>query len=1075
MTTANLLAGSQTSFKDDSAAQTIGIQIFYCLADASEMASGSRKYNVTVSIEIGSSKIQAAYRINKGKASTTIRGGTEGNGLQRIKLLPLRALCEDEIRALYSQTGDAIAGIKQALDSWPSEVLGYTDVRTVVRRIYEIAKATVDGSLSSEEIGDKWTWSKTVLVVPVLWTQADERSVIIQKLLEEEAEKAGIPGGTIEFESDVEAVLAVILQNRLKLLPKLNHKSRVMIADFGEQYHAFAAFEIRPESTLEVFPISRPYGDRGGIGNLWKKLCSWPVDASQALAVRNAFCKWPDVDAVDPRSGKVFPKKEVDGMFQDAFREALDNLDSEMGKVGNLQYLAVVGAAPAASVKVQSMIQDIASKHDTEVRFVHGEESRRGADNDDRTRTGSLRTDNGIDACKGAVIPWPKWIATEELQAACFGLAVQDSGNSAGNDNKRTDGHIEDIVLPSKLWGESFQFFENKFEAIQIAPEAKSVTLFPVYLSLKEESVVLPKQSKDTNREARSTTGATYMDPIKIRFNARSEGFITYRFCPGSEAERIILEVIHPRDYRRLEFVVSRERWRIVLELCEDHSLSSYDFQNSIFAIGFGGGRAFKVVWDQGVPQKSQPCWPNDKWKTWTLYRRPELPNRLRIGRGGSSWATAGFCPVFHFDAPELSRRDRLVLEMLSIKGSHSSLKLRITVLDGEPPKTLLLTINLEEAAPLPLDCWQELKEIFSKWRVRGRAAVRNDKRFDWLQVCDIPCLPLQRDSAQAVLKKVHSTSFEDDDDKQNDATSNGPPDSSRSIHHNSSLERSPSPCSSEKGCNMEPKCPGIRSTGEETPGRAYVEPERPPSPEHLPSRPPTPYCAANSGIEFSGPVSPVEEALTEDEGERLSDEIINSCLKDILQKREDTLLLNTFFYIRLCKKNGGISNQEIRKFDLFSKGYRFVVIPIFDESQKHWRIAVMCDLASAVSGGTDRALPHGNANTSQRPIVITMDSVFDEEVGVKKPLQGFLVQAAKTGPIPIEADIDLLEVRAQHLPKQDNNYDCGVYILGYMKLFFQDPDVAIKRILAKEDLGWKLDISAERSAIQDTMDKVGQ
>ncbi|KAH7132889.1 hypothetical protein EDB81DRAFT_905104 [Dactylonectria macrodidyma] len=1066
MTTANLLAESQTSFKDDSAAQTIGIQIFCCVVDASEMASGSRKYNVTVSIEIGSSKIQAAYRINNDKASTTIRGGTEGNGLQRIKLLPLRALCEDEIRALYSQTGDAIAGIKQALDSWPSESLGYTDVRTVVRRIYEIVKATVVGSLSSEEIGDKWTWSKTVLVVPVIWTQADERSMLIQKLLEEEAEKAGISKETIEFESDVEAVLAVILQNRL------NHKSRVMIADFGEQYHAFAAFEVRPDSTLKVLPISRPYGNRGGIGNLWKKLCSWPVDASQALAVRNAFCMWPDVDAVDPRSGKVFPKKEVDGMFQDAFREALDNLDSEMGKVGDLQYLVVVGAAPASNVKVQSMIEDIASKHDTEVCFVHGEESRRGANYDDRTHTGSLRTDNSIDACKGAVLPWPKWIATDELQAACFGLAVQDSGNSAQWGNKRTDGHIEDIFLPSKLWGESF---ENKFEAIQIAPEAKSVTLFPLYLSLKEESVVLPKQSKDTNREARSTTGATYMDPIKIRFNACSEGFITYRFCPGSEAERIILEVIHPRDYRRLEFVVSRERWRIVLELCEDLSPPSYDFQNSIFAIGFGGGRAFKVVWDQGVPQESQPCWPNDKWKTWTLYRRPELPNGLRIGRGGSSWSTAGFCPVFHFDAPELSRKGRLVLKMISIEGSHSALELHITVLGGESPKIFKASINWEEAAPSPLYFLEEPKDIVPKRHVRGRAAVRNEKRFDWLQVCYIPCSPLQRDGAQAVLEKLHSTSSSDDDE-QRDATSNGPPDTSSFNYYYSILERSLSPCSSEEGWNMERKCPDILlSTREETPGRAYVEPERPPSPEDLPSRPPTPYCAANSDIEFSGSGSPVEEALTEDEGERLSDEIINSCLKDILQKREDTLLLNTFFYIRLCKKNGGISNQEIRKFDLFSKGYRFVVIPIFDESQKHWRIAVMCDLASAVSGGTDRALPHGNANTSQRPIVITMDSVFDEEVGVKKPLQGFLVQAAKTGPIPIEADIDLLEVRAQHLPKQDNNYDCGVYILGYMKLFFQDPDVAIKRILAKEDLGWKLDISAERSAIQDTMDKVGQ
>ncbi|KAL6402824.1 hypothetical protein AUP68_14023 [Ilyonectria robusta] len=262
-----------------------------------------------------------------------------------------------------------------------------------------------------------------------------------------------------------------------------------------------------------------------------------------------------------------------------------------MGKARELQYLVVVGATPASNDEVQSMIRGVAGKHDTEVCFAQSEESRRGANGDDRAHTGSLQTDSSINACKGAVIPWPKWTATGELQAACFGLAVQDSRkrNSAENGNKTgTDGHIEDIILPSKLWGETFEQFESKFEAIRIAPEAQSVTLFPVYLSLKEESAVLPKRSKDTGREAWSTKGATYMDPIKIGFDARSQGFITYRFCRGSKAERIILEVIHPLGYRRLEFVVSRERWRLVLELCKDDSPSSYDIQKSIFAIGFG-------------------------------------------------------------------------------------------------------------------------------------------------------------------------------------------------------------------------------------------------------------------------------------------------------------------------------------------------------------------------------------------------------------------------------------------------------------------------------------------------------
>lgn len=186
---------------------------------------------------------------------------------------------------------------------------------------------------------------------------------------------------------------------------------------------AFAAFEIRPESTLKVFPISQLCGGRG------------------------------------------------------AFGEALDKLDSEMGKARELQYLVVVGATPASNDEVQSMIRGVAGKHDTEVCFAQSEESRRGANGDDRAHTGSLQTDSSINACKGAVIPWPKWTATGELQAACFGLAVQDSRkrNSAENGNKTgTDGHIEDIILPSKLWVGSLPSTSHKY-VLNLTPTGRDV------------------------------------------------------------------------------------------------------------------------------------------------------------------------------------------------------------------------------------------------------------------------------------------------------------------------------------------------------------------------------------------------------------------------------------------------------------------------------------------------------------------------------------------------------------------------------------------------------------------------
>lgn len=147
------------------------------------------------------------------------------------------------------------------------------------------------------------------------------------------------------------------------------------------------------------------------------------------------------------------------------------------------------------------------------------------------------------------------------------------------------------------------------------------------------------------------------------------------------------------------------------------------------------------------------------------------------------------------------------------------------------------------------------------------------------------------------MLKKRYSTPFKDDEDEQSDVTHNdrldtsgsnyyrrqtsreedfqrdqsrGPHEcetnSDRGNSHNSGLERPPSPCSSEKGCNLKPKCPGILdSTGRETPGRAYVPSEGSCGSGNL-SRPPTPYCAVSLDGKSSRSASPVKETLSKDD-----------------------------------------------------------------------------------------------------------------------------------------------------------------------------------------------------------------
>lgn len=88
---------------------------------------------------------------------------------------------------------------------------------------------------------------------------------------------------------------------------------------------------------------------------------------------------------------------------------------------------------------------------------------------------------------------------------------------------------------------------------------------------------------------------------------------------------------------------------------------------------------------------------------------------------------------MINFKAPKLSRKDRLVFVMLPSEGNRSRPQLYVNVRGGELLKILETNINWEDAAPLPLDRSQDLKETFCEQRVRGLPAVLNEKRFDWL------------------------------------------------------------------------------------------------------------------------------------------------------------------------------------------------------------------------------------------------------------------------------------------------------------------------------------------------------
>ncbi|WAO93911.1 ULP-PROTEASE domain-containing protein [Fusarium falciforme] len=113
-------------------------------------------------------------------------------------------------------------------------------------------------------------------------------------------------------------------------------------------------------------------------------------------------------------------------------------------------------------------------------------------------------------------------------------------------------------------------------------------------------------------------------------------------------------------------------------------------------------------------------------------------------------------------------------------------------------------------------------------------------------------------------------------------------------------------------------------------------------------------------------------------------------------------------------------------------------------------------------SGGTQKF-------SIDEPRIITLDSLGSAHSPTCKCLRDYLVEEAKHKK-GVEITTPPGGMTARNIPEQDNYCDCGVFVLGYMEHFLQDPDEAVRKLLQKEQTNWNIRPSQIRKKVRNLL-----
>ncbi|OAQ27071.1 cysteine proteinase [Linnemannia elongata AG-77] len=149
----------------------------------------------------------------------------------------------------------------------------------------------------------------------------------------------------------------------------------------------------------------------------------------------------------------------------------------------------------------------------------------------------------------------------------------------------------------------------------------------------------------------------------------------------------------------------------------------------------------------------------------------------------------------------------------------------------------------------------------------------------------------------------------------------------------------------------------------------------------------------------------------------------------------EQVYIFNTFFYQRLLSKpvKGATSSYNsiknwTAKVDIFSKKY--IIVPIHENL--HWYLVVIVNPGLLLQ----------MAETIEQPYILCLDSLGGTHPTVFKVLRSYLQQEllARKG---LDLALTTKEIAGKYsskCPKQENLWDCGVYLLHYAEVFLRNP-----------------------------------
>jgi hypothetical protein len=207
------------------------------------------------------------------------------------------------------------------------------------------------------------------------------------------------------------------------------------------------------------------------------------------------------------------------------------------------------------------------------------------------------------------------------------------------------------------------------------------------------------------------------------------------------------------------------------------------------------------------------------------------------------------------------------------------------------------------------------------------------------------------------------------------------------------------------------------------------------------------------------------------DDDERLTNETFNYCMKSLLESSAVTskiFVLSSFFYTNLQRgssdtiDHGSVSRWPGNQGCLSLYDAEYLLLPIYDETIQHWFLVI----AGNVTPG-ERLLAGAIDAQRSTAFVTVLDSLGSrpEHMRVANHIRSYICLEACTK-FDMEFDESCIEIK---LPKQvlqqNNDTDCGFYVLEHARRFFADPAAFLQRIF-RGQLAMTFDVAMMRAQL---------